>query len=222
MCIILYICISITTDGAAAMTGKHVGLIKLVKYIVPSLKWPYCIIHQEALASKNKMPKTLTDVLAQIVKIVNYIKSSALNSRLFKIPCSEMGSFHESLLLHTEGLWLSKGKCLQKVYESRHEIILFLNSKNSIKIDLFEDSKWIITLAYLADIINVSVCAGQFFNIFDHAKKIESFKKNLRIIKALVSSGNIDNLTNVGEFLEEDSSIKFEDISELINEHLTN
>jgi hypothetical protein len=31
-------CISITTDGTAAMTGKHVGLIKLVKDIVPSLK----------------------------------------------------------------------------------------------------------------------------------------------------------------------------------------
>lgn len=68
-------CISITTDGAAAMTGKHVGLIKLVKDIVPSLKWTHCIIHREALASK-KMPKTLTDVLAQIVKIVNYIKSN--------------------------------------------------------------------------------------------------------------------------------------------------
>jgi len=98
-------CISITTDGAAAMTGKHVGLIKLVKDIVPSLKWTHCIIHQEALASK-KMPKTLTDVLTQIVKIVNYIKSNALNSRLFKTLCLEMGSFHESLLLHNEVRWL--------------------------------------------------------------------------------------------------------------------
>jgi len=44
-------CISITTDGAAFMTGKHVGLlIKLVKDIVPSLKWTHCIIHREALA----------------------------------------------------------------------------------------------------------------------------------------------------------------------------
>jgi len=48
------------------------------------------------------MPKTLTDVLAQIVKIINYIKSNALHSCLFKILCSEMGSFHESLMLHTE------------------------------------------------------------------------------------------------------------------------
>lgn len=31
-------CISITTDGSAAMTGKHFRLIKLVKDIVPSLK----------------------------------------------------------------------------------------------------------------------------------------------------------------------------------------
>lgn len=101
------------------------------------------------------MPKTLTDVLAQIVKIVNHIKSNALNSSLFKTLCSEMGSFYESLLLHTEVRWLSRGKCLQKVYELRHKIILFLNSKNSIYKDLFEDSKWIITLAYIADIFNL-------------------------------------------------------------------
>jgi len=63
------------------------------------------------------MPKTLTDVLAQIVKIVNYIKSNALNSRLFNTLCLEMGSLHESLLLHTEVRWLSRGKCLQRVYE---------------------------------------------------------------------------------------------------------
>jgi hypothetical protein len=43
-------CISITTDGAASMTGKYVGLVKLVKDIVPSLKWTHCILHREALA----------------------------------------------------------------------------------------------------------------------------------------------------------------------------
>jgi len=61
-------------------------------------------------------------------------------------------------------------------------------------------------------------------NIFDQSKK-----KPL-IIKAQVYSGNtgyyinnnIDNFTNASEFLEEDSSIKFEDISKLVNEHLTN
>jgi hypothetical protein len=118
-------------------------------------------------------------------------------------------------------------KFLQRVYELRQEIILFLNSKNSIYKDLFEDSKWIITLAYLTDIFNLLnnlnlSTQGNFFNIFNHTKKVESFKKKLRIIKARVSSGNIDNLTNVSDFLEEDSSIKFEDISELVNEHLTN
>ncbi|KAL4131959.1 hypothetical protein QTP88_009185 [Uroleucon formosanum] len=102
-----------------------------------------------------------------------------------------MYSFHESLLLYTEVRWLSRGKCLQRVYELRQEIILFLNSKN-----------------------------GNFFNIiFDQTKKIELFKKKLRITKARVYSGNIVNFTNVSEFLEEDSSIKFEDICELVNEH---
>jgi hypothetical protein len=62
------------------------------------------------------MPKTLIDVLAQIVKIINYIKLIALNSRLLKTLCLEMDSFHQSLLKHTEVRWLSRGRCLIKEF----------------------------------------------------------------------------------------------------------
>lgn len=96
-------CVSITTDGAAAMTGKHVGLVKLMKDVVPSIKRTHCILHREALASK-KMPKKSNEVLTQIVKIVNYIKANALNSRLFKILCLEMGSFHQSIVTYRSTL----------------------------------------------------------------------------------------------------------------------
>jgi len=101
------------------------------------------------------MPKTFTEVLAQTVKIVNYLKANALNSRLFKILCSEMGSFHQSLLLYTEVRWMSRGRCLQRVYELRHKIFSFLKVKNSIFKDLFKNSKWILLLAYLSDIFNL-------------------------------------------------------------------
>lgn len=63
---------------------------------------------------------------------------------------------------------------------------------------------------------------GTFFNIFDHMKTIESFKKKLRILIARGKSGNFGHWVNVSEFLEEDTTIKYEDIAELVNEHLTN
>ncbi|CAI6366148.1 unnamed protein product [Macrosiphum euphorbiae] len=60
-------------------------------------------------------------------------------------------------------------------------------------------------------------------NLYCYTPKYVVYQeKKLRTIKSRVYSGNIDNLTNVSEFLEEDSSIKFEDISELVNEHSTN
>ncbi|KAL4083728.1 hypothetical protein QTP88_029044 [Uroleucon formosanum] len=97
---------------------------------------------------------------------------------------------------------------------------------NDLKLQLLSrlTGKFSLQLDESTDIANEAILLtyGNFFNIFDHTKKIESFKKKLRIIKARVSSGNIDNFTNVSEFLEEDSSIKYEDISELVNEHLTN
>jgi hypothetical protein len=53
----------------------------------------------------------LKTVLAEAVKVVNFIKSRATNSRLFLILCNEMGSEHDKLLLHTEVRWLLRGMC---------------------------------------------------------------------------------------------------------------
>lgn len=217
-------CVAITTDGAAAMTGKHVGLVRLFREVVPELIWTHCILHREALASKE-MPSELNDVLSQVVKIVNYIKCNALNSRLFGVLCSEMGSLHRALLLHTEIRWLSKGKCLQRVFELRHEVFELLNSKASPHANFFIDSEWILKLAYLSDIfsllneLNLSM-QGEHYSIFDHGKKIESFKKKLRLLTGRISSGNIEAFTNVCEFLEEDTSVRLENIASVAERHL--
>ncbi|XP_037801371.1 protein FAM200B-like [Penaeus monodon] len=75
-------------------------------------------------------PRNLRGVLND-VKVINTIKGSALNSRLFELLCLEMGADHSHLLYHTEVRWLSRGRILTRVYELRMEIHIFLLEKKS-------------------------------------------------------------------------------------------
>ena len=55
------------------------------------------MIHREALASK-KLEPFVNEVLQDAIRVINFIKSKSLNSRLFTILCNEMGSDHTKLL----------------------------------------------------------------------------------------------------------------------------
>ncbi|XP_067949676.1 zinc finger BED domain-containing protein 5-like [Watersipora subatra] len=63
--------------------------------------------------------------LDEIIQIVNFIKESALNSRLFKQLCGGMDASHQVLLYHSEVRWLSKGNVTERVFELRDELKLF-------------------------------------------------------------------------------------------------
>ena len=72
-------CCSLTTDGAAVMTGPFSGVGASVKAVATNCILKHCIIHREALAVKplsfDKQRKTeLKSVLDIVVKTVNYIK----------------------------------------------------------------------------------------------------------------------------------------------------
>lgn len=56
------------------------------------------------------MPPEIEVVLKDVVRVVNYIKGSALNSCLFGAMCTEMGAEHSHLPFHTDVRWLSKGR----------------------------------------------------------------------------------------------------------------
>ena len=88
----------ICTDGAAAMTGVHAGVVTKIKNVAPECKSTHSFIHRESLAAKNMSPE-LSDVLNEAVKVVNFKKMNALNSRLFGLLCDEMGAEHKQLLL---------------------------------------------------------------------------------------------------------------------------
>ena len=67
----------------------------------------HCMIHRQALAAKT-LPESLQNVLDIVIKTVNFVKNSALNTRLFRKLCSEMNAEHLNLLYYTRFRWLSK------------------------------------------------------------------------------------------------------------------
>jgi hypothetical protein len=76
------------------------------------------------------MPSKFRTVLAHSVKIINFIKASPMNSRLFSLLCDDMGSEHKQFLLHFEVRWLSRGKVLTRLFELRELVLLFVKEIN--------------------------------------------------------------------------------------------
>ena len=73
----------ITTNGAPTMLGSRSGFQILVKRRASLVIGVHCFIHREALASKT-LPDHLNATFKVLVKIVNCVKSSALNTRLLR------------------------------------------------------------------------------------------------------------------------------------------
>ena len=117
----------VCTDGAPAMLGFRSGFIARIKQKSPNAVGSHCVMHREALASRT-LPATMKDKLAIIIQAVNFVKTSAVNTRLFAKLCKDMDSNHETLLFHTSVRWLSKGIMLACVYEMRDELKLFLEA----------------------------------------------------------------------------------------------
>ncbi|XP_076055158.1 zinc finger BED domain-containing protein 5-like [Oratosquilla oratoria] len=144
--------VGVCTDGAPAMRGLRSGFVTKVKERNPSVMSTHCILHREALASRT-LPVEMMDVLNVAIKIVNFVKAGALNSRLFKLLCKDMESEHEALLFHTNVRWLSKGNMLGRLYELREEVEIFLDSQQKVDLyDKFQSEGFHATLAYLVDI----------------------------------------------------------------------
>ena len=118
-------CVSVCTDGAAAMIGKNKGFVSKVKQKNPDVHITHCFLHREALMAKT-LPDDLKEVLNTAVKLVNFIKASPLKTRLFEILCKEMGAEHTGFLLHTEVRWLSCGRVFLRIYELKEQVMLLL------------------------------------------------------------------------------------------------
>lgn len=173
------------TDGAPAMLGSRSGFAKLLKEKNASIITSHCTLHRQALAMKT-LPENFGEALKKAIKLVNTVKSSALNTRIFKKLCTDLNAEHEVLLFHTEVRWLSKGTMLQRLFELKDELKEFLQMTN--KMDMLaqiEDTQFQTRLAYLVDIfghlnkLNLQLQGSEsekhHQNIFTFEDKIQAF-----------------------------------------------
>ena len=74
----------------------------------------HCITHRQHLAAKS-LNNDMEEALKVAISAINFVKASALHDCLFQKLCE--GEDHQTLLLHTEVRWLSKGNSLVRLAE---------------------------------------------------------------------------------------------------------
>ena len=142
------------------------------------------MIHREMLMSKN-LPEKLRNTMNDVVKIVNFIKSSALRSRIFEALCESMESNYKCLLYHTEVRWLSKGKVLSRFIAMKDEIVTFFKTQQT-EFQVLEKDDWWLNVFFLNDIfeklnaLNLSI-QGTNENILTISGKLRSFQQKLQL-----------------------------------------
>jgi hypothetical protein len=85
---------------------------------------------------------------------LNYIAVRKLNHRSTQELLKELNSCYGDNAYHSEVHWLSKGKVLDRVYELRHEIKLFLREHGTSQAEV-DNSNWWLKVAFLKDITDM-------------------------------------------------------------------
>ena len=131
------------------------------------------------------LPVQLLACLKQVAKIINFVKASALNTRLFKQLCDDLGSEHTSLLYHTEVRWLSHGNATKRLFEMKNEMLLLFKELGHPYSKDLENDEFVQKLAYLSDIfeafniVNLSL-QGRNGIIVDFVSKLRCFHSKIR------------------------------------------
>lgn len=222
---------SICTDGAAVMVGRNQGFVgQLIKanVTVPTF---HCIIHQQALFSKRI---GLQESMKISVKIINRLRGghNALTHRKLIEFLKNIDADHGDVLMYTEVRWLSRGKCLERLFDLRAEIEMFLQelacSKDAEILDSLKSPNFLYDLSFLADItqhinnLNL-VLQGKDKNINELLHAINEFSRKLSILKSQIGCQNLSNFPKTQEiFTQFPNNEKLQELTEEINLLLDN
>ena len=107
------------------VVSENIGFVSKVKS--DDNEWTiiftHCMIHRKALVA-TKISHDLNDVLCDAIKIIHFIKSQTLNSRLFWNFFKDMNSDYQILLLRPEVRWLSRGRRLYTLLQLTDEVVI--------------------------------------------------------------------------------------------------
>ena len=215
----------VCTDGASAMIGCNIGFQTLVKEKVKDAVFVWCAIYRQALAVKS-MPTGLQKVMDEVTRSINFIKASALKSRLFAQLCDTAGSDskHSKLLYYAPTRWLTRGRSLQRVYEMKVEMKNFFEQQK-FETTLFNDGT-VHRLAYLVDIysqvnkVNLYL-QGSNKTLCDITDKLTALQTKLLLWKERVVAGNLEMFENLQESAEKQLTPPSESVKKDISEHLS-
>ena len=193
--------IAITTDGAPAMIGSVNGLVGLCKddQTFPEFWNFHCIIHREQIVSKSL---NLDNIMKTVIKIVNYIRTHALNHRQFRNLIAELDQgFPGDLPLHYTIRWLPKSQVLSRFFQLVDAAKLFMEEKNKNYPEL-SDLEWIVNLAFLVDVLhhlnrlNLNL-QGKLKMLPDLVQSVFAFINKLKLFKAHIQKGDLTHFSTL-------------------------
>ena len=156
--------------------------------------------------------------MSVVIKVVNYVKSSALNTRLFSKLCNDMNADHTAILYHTQVRWLSKGNMLSCVFELREEVKLFLVAKQKHDLLLaFGGDGFSTYLAYLVGIFEAlnqlnKKLQSPGTNIIVHSDAINAFVVKLNLWRQRAKNNNFASFHRLTEITGDDFNKNLKDI----------
>lgn len=201
-------------EGAVAHIRKEaaaVGNTEVMQY--------HCILHQENLCAKSL---GFADVMKDVVKTVNFIRSHGLTHREFQNFLKEVDAAYGDVPYFTEVRWLSRGKVLKRVFDLREEILDFTTQKGK-PAKFFKDREWMAKFAFLVDIsahlseLNLKLQGRQNLahNMYNH---IKAFEVKLSLWQSQIAAKNFAHfpsmrdcqVENTAEFVAELKELKEE------------
>lgn len=207
--------ISLVTDGAPAMIGNIKGVGSRItaeaRKTNPGFQLVtfHCLIHQQVLCSKTL---NFEHVIDAIVKIVQYIRGSALVYRQFKKFLKDANIRQESIPYYTHTRWLSCCKLLVRYYTLRVEIHQFLEQQGvmgSYKVIL--DEKWQMDFAFFTDLakhlhnLNLSL-QGENKLVTELYAEINSFSDRLQDMADDLQVNEFGHFPLCGEYIRREGN----------------
>lgn len=213
------------TDGARSMRGEIKGLKGQFKQRGIDVPFYHCLIHQEALCAKAI---NLTESMDCVVKMINKIRGghNALTHRKFQSLLQELKAQYGDLKLFTEVRWLSRGKCLDRFFSLRKEVLYFLKhhvKKSEQLVAKLEDAKFLSEIAFLTDITSyLNILNSQLQtpkqSMVTMLSRIDGFKKKMSLLENHLKRNSLSHFPRCQELLTEYPTLRFSSYSENIKE----